>query len=82
MPVALAGLFGALVLGRPANSAEAKIGIPNRPRATIYSINIDSITAYAPGSDGNVFPVLKISDRNNGLVFPSGLAVDSDRQCE
>jgi sugar lactone lactonase YvrE len=37
--------------------------------------NVNSITEYAPGADGNVPPIATISGSNTGLDFPAGLAL-------
>lgn len=36
-----------------------------------------SVTVYAPGSDSNSKPIRRISGGNTGLIFPSGIALDS-----
>jgi hypothetical protein len=39
---------------------------------------VDSITVYAPGSNGNIAPIAIITGAHTQLKLPQGLAVDSD----
>ena len=50
---------------------------PPKLTATIYVSNGNSVTAYAPGSNGNVAPINVISDRSDLLSSPWGIALDS-----
>jgi sugar lactone lactonase YvrE len=51
--------------------------VPPKLNATIYVNNGNSVTAYAPGSNGNVSPIASIDDRTNMLEEPWGIALDS-----
>src|SRR5208282_3183943 len=51
--------------------------VPPKLTATIFVNNLASITAYAPGSNGNVAPVAAINDHSDMLVMPWGIALDS-----
>ena len=51
--------------------------VPGYPSG-VYVVNSDSftVTAYAPGSNGNVTPMLTIGGNATGLSFTEGLAFD------
>ena len=38
-----------------------------------------SITVYAPGANGDVFPVKRLSGAATGITYPTGVAVDTNR---
>src|SRR5579862_1593614 len=46
--------------------------------AAIYVSAGDNVNVYAPGSNGNVFPIARVGNSSNGLVTPWGIALDSD----
>lgn len=79
---AVAGLLVAMLASASAQTAgretsAATATAPPKLTATIYVKNADSVTAYAPGSNGNVFPIASISDRANMLEEPWSIALDS-----
>jgi len=51
--------------------------VPGYPSG-VYVVNSDSftVTAYAPGSNGNVTPTLTLGGNSTGLSFTEGLAFD------
>ncbi len=77
--IAVAGsLVVAMALGQTAwPETNAATPAPPKLTATIYVKNTNSVTAYAPGSNGNVSPSASISDRANMLEEPWSIALDS-----
>jgi hypothetical protein len=81
--VAVAGLLIGMIAAAPTRAAGPESGVAPSPAtapkltATIFVSNRGSITAYAPGSNGNVAPIAAISDRSNMLEMPWGIALDS-----
>ncbi len=81
--VAVAGLLVGILASASAQTAGPESGVatpmPTAPKltATIFVSNGNSVTAYAPGSNGNVAPIASISDRSNLFSSPWGIAVDS-----
>lgn len=77
-----AGLIAGMLASAYAQPARPESGVaptlaPPKLTATIFVSNAGSITAYAPGSNGNVAPVAAISDRSNMPEMPWGIALDS-----
>jgi len=79
--VAVAGLVAAMLASAAAqtDAPPTAVATPAPPKltATIYVSNGNSVTAYAPGSYGNVAPINVISDRSDLLRSPWGIALDS-----
>lgn len=81
--VGIAGFLIGILASASAQTAGPEAGVPAptaaapKLTATIFVSNSNSVTAYAPGSNGNVAPVAAISDRSNMLEMPWGIALDS-----
>ena len=81
--VAVAGLLIGMLASASAQTAGPVSGVATptmaapKLTATIFVSNLGSITAYAPGSNGNVAPIAAISDRSNMIEMPYGIALDS-----
>jgi hypothetical protein len=80
--VAVAGLFVGMLASASAQTTGPESGVATptaatKLTATIFVSNGDSVTTYAPGSNGNVSPIASISDRSNMLEMPWGIALDS-----
>src|SRR5436853_73429 len=60
-----------VVGARPASAAPA-------PFIFVTNNFGQSVTAYAPGSNGNSAPIATISGGNTGINGPNGVAVESD----
>ncbi len=81
--VGVSGLLALMLATASAQTASPKPAVatptpPPKLTATIYVSDGVNVNAYAPGSNGNVFPIARIGNANNGLVTPWGIALDSD----
>ena len=78
---AVAGLVAAMLATASAETDAPPTGVatpaPPKLTDTIYVSNGNSVTVYAPGSNGNVAPINVISDRSDLLSSPWGIALDS-----